>query len=646
MKYLNFRNWSLFGKIISLVVCIIISFVLLLYMVFLPKLRQEFIQEKKQSLQNTLDVAYSVVEQYYQKSKTGELSFQDAQEKVKASLKQIRYDKEQYFFIIDLNCICLMHPFQEDLVGKSQYDKKDNNGVYLFREMNEVAKNAGHGFVEYVWAKPGTNKLVPKISYIKLHKEFQWSIATGVYVDDIDETLGKMYNSLLFMLLIAIIISAVLGVIIARFISGKIKIIDLAAQKIAAGDINVNIDIQLEDEIGSLSKSFQKMVENIRDSMNKIKQKSEEAETASRMAADAEKLANNQKEYLARSTKLMLGEMDKFAEGDLTVSLQIEDPNDEIGRLFAGFNIAISNLKEVVSNVMEVASLAAAASTQIYSTTEELASGAQEQSAQTSDVATAVEEMTKTILATAGNASNVSNSSKDVNEQAKLGVKKVDENKKGIERISSSSGKTGEIIASLAGKTDQIGEIAQVIDDIANQTNLLALNAAIEAARAGEQGRGFAVVADEVRKLAERTTKATKEIAVTITAIQKEAKDADRSMSEASQAVDAGKVLTDELEIALVSILDSMKNLTLEVEQVAAASEEQSTTAEMISKNIEMINNVTNETTNGISQIAKASENLQKITEKLNNQVGTFIIDNMDKRSNLANTKNSRRLIS
>ena len=257
-----------------------------------------------------------------------------------------------------------------------------------------------------------------------------------------------------------------------------------------------------------------------------------------------------------------------------------------------------------------------------------MAAGAQEQSSQATEVAGAVEQMTKTIYETTKNTVQATEASKNAGVIAKDGGRVVEETIVGMNRIAEVVRKSADTVQELGKSSDQIGEIVQVIDDIADQTNLLALNAAIEAARAGEQGRGFAVVADEVRKLAERTSKATKEIATMIKQIQKDTYDAVDSMQEGTRQVEDGKLLAEKAGASLEEIIVGAERVVDIVTQVAAASEEQSSAAEQISKNIESISTVTNESASGIQQIAHASEDLNRLTLNLQELIAQFKLDN------------------
>ncbi|MFH0736390.1 MAG: methyl-accepting chemotaxis protein [bacterium] len=327
--------------------------------------------------------------------------------------------------------------------------------------------------------------------------------------------------------------------------------------------------------------------------------------------------------YLTDSVSKMIIEMDKFAEGDLTVSLKA-GKDDNFGKLFNGFNLAVSRIGELISKVRESVETTASSSTQISASTEEMAAGAEEQSAQTSEVAGAIEEMTKTILETTRHASAAAETAKQAGVFAKEGGQVVKESVNGMNRIAEVVSNAASIVTELGKSSDQIGEIIQVINDIADQTNLLALNAAIEAARAGEQGRGFAVVADEVRKLAERTSKATKEIATMINHIQKETTGAVISMNSGTQEVEIGKELVNKAGNSLKEIIVSSLKVEDMVNQVAAASEEQSSTAEQISKSIESINNVSQQSAGSVQQVAHAAESLNRLTEELQNLVAHF----------------------
>ncbi len=318
--------------------------------------------------------------------------------------------------------------------------------------------------------------------------------------------------------------------------------------------------------------------------------------------------------------------LEVLAQGNLTARMKGDYPGgysiikDNINSLADSFSNAVKDFASAVQ-------LTDNTSNEISSSIEEMAAGTQEQSSQTIDVAAAIEQMAKTILETTKNAGTASQNAKNAGEIAAEGGKVVGETVEGMQRIADVVSKAAETVKKLGKSSDQIGEIIQVINDIADQTNLLALNAAIEAARAGEMGRGFAVVADEVRKLAERTTKATKEIAGMIKQIQKDTKGAVESIEEGTEEVKKGKELANKAGDSLRGIINASNKVVDDVNQVATASEEQSAAAEQISKNIEAISNVTNESSAGIQMVARSAEDLNKLTENLQGLLSKFRIN-------------------
>ena len=324
--------------------------------------------------------------------------------------------------------------------------------------------------------------------------------------------------------------------------------------------------------------------------------------------------------------------LEQIATGDLTVRITSNYKGDH-QVIKNSINTVAESLDKTISDVNRAIKATSASSNEISSSTEEMAAGAQEQSAQTGEVATAIEEMTKTIIDTTRNAGTAAENAKKAGDIAGEGGKAVEATIEGMQRIAEVVQSSAETVKKLGKSSDEIGEIVQVIDDIADQTNLLALNAAIEAARAGEQGRGFAVVADEVRKLAERTTKATKEIAVMIKQIQADTAEAVDSMSKGTGEVEKGKELAARAGESLQEIIEASVKVVDDISQVASASEEQSSTAEQISKSVESISNVTNETASGIQQVARSAEDLNKLTDNLQVLVSQFRIDKTDRES-------------
>ncbi len=443
--------------------------------------------------------------------------------------------------------------------------------------------------------------------------------------------LTSMYSDLSNQSLIAVSIG-ILAIVISLFISmyfiKKRIVADLDKtieniQKLSDEEQVDELIFNRQDEVGTLAISFNKMAKNIESTKQTLKN---EKDSISQKVENAITDSENQKRYLSQSIDKILNEMNKFAEGDLSVQMDVQT-EDEIGKLYKGFNIAVANTHKIIFSVFEAVQATASASNEISASTEEMAAGAQEQTSQTAEVASAIEEMTKTIMETTKNSASASETAKNSGAIAKEGGKVVAETIQGMIRIADVVNKSAETVKTLGKSSDQIGEIIQVIDDIADQTNLLALNAAIEAARAGEQGRGFAVVADEVRKLAERTTKATKEIASMIKQIQKDTKGAVASMEEGTKEVENGKHLADKAGESLKQIIKGAEEVVDMSTQVAAASEEQSSAAEQISKNVEAISYVTQERASGIQQIARASEDLNRLTVNLQDLISRFKIE-------------------
>jgi len=235
-----------------------------------------------------------------------------------------------------------------------------------------------------------------------------------------------------------------------------------------------------------------------------------------------------------------------------------------------------------------------------------------------------ITEMAATILQSKKHAEDASDASRNASQTASMGGEIVGETVDGMQGIQNVVQGSAESIGDLARSAEQIDEIVKVIDDIADQTNLLALNAAIEAARAGEQGRGFAVVADEVRRLAERTGKATDEIGKVIAAVQQKTASAVKAMESGLSSVQKGRELADQAGQSLQEIVATSNRVLSMIEQIAAGSVEQAQVAEDLSQRVETIRQVTAVTSQKAAESAGAAKSLSHQAEQLQGVVALF----------------------
>lgn len=312
-------------------------------------------------------------------------------------------------------------------------------------------------------------------------------------------------------------------------------------------------------------------------------------------------------------------------EADLTKTLD-QSRKDELGEVARLFNKFIGRMKNIVESVSQLSHGMAGSISELSATVGKISSGMHSQTDETNSLATAVEEMNQTIGQIAESANETSVQANATINSAQGSKASVMDTVAKMQQIAENVKESSEVISRLGASSAQIGDIINVINDIADQTNLLALNAAIEAARAGEAGRGFAVVADEVRKLAERTQSATKEISDMITMLQNESKNAVVKVESGVGQVEAGTQSADSAGKSIVLIMEQTSVTTDMINQIASAAEEQAATTTEIARNVEKINRIAEENSRELSEVSDFAEQVHKNAEELLSTINQFKI--------------------
>lgn len=411
--------------------------------------------------------------------------------------------------------------------------------------------------------------------------------------------------------------------VVSKNIAEPVRALAKGAVEVVRGNLGVSVDIRTKNELGVLARNFNMMVASIGTGLEALQQEKESVELKVR---EAVRDAEEQREYLSNSVDTMLSVMQEFAAGDLTVHL-VPERDDAIGELYEGFNQAVDNIRQMMLQVTQAVQTTAAAAEEISTATEELASSANEQKLQTREVAMEVAQVASATGQSASSAQTARTIAEASGEAAEEGSEIVTKTVSKIERIADVVQSSAQTVEKLGRSSEEIGEILGVINKIADQTNLLALNAAIEAARAGEHGRGFAVVADEVRLLAEGTGKATKQIAAIVHRIQAETHNAVHTIQSGKSEVQSGIDLAQRANTALHDILSSSQKVSEVVQNIVLASQEQADTSVHTAERIQQMLFATNEAATGIAQIARSATNLNTLTQDLRDLVSRFHLD-------------------
>ncbi|MCG3759346.1 methyl-accepting chemotaxis protein [Vibrio cincinnatiensis] len=534
LRALNVRQKILVIEVISLMIIVLIS----LYGV--NQLKGRAYQERQNSIQHQVESVVSLVNHYAQLS--GVMGEEQAKQQAIEAIKALRYDGDNYFWVMMPNAQLVLHPFRPEMTNKDMSQERDGAGRFHWQEMSRTVQRQGSGFVEYTFISP-QGQVEDKISYVASTRSWNWIIGTGVIVHDIDQA---VYRSALFYVGLALI-----GGVVTLFFSSIIG------------------------------------------------------------------------KNITKPLALFVSKVKRAAEGDMTVRFNPKG-RDEIASLGHSINTMIEHTHQALLTAKQSAMSAAQMASSIASASEETATSTQSQRMQLEQLATAMNEMNATIRDVAQNAEQTAASTDDVANQALDCNGMMENTERNIELLSQEVSQTDQLVDALRHDVEGINDIVDVIQAISEQTNLLALNAAIEAARAGEQGRGFAVVADEVRHLAGRTQQSTQQIQQTIESLIGRADSASQAMKQCHTRVTENVQIANQTQKMLKQMVSELTRANDMVTQIATAAEQQDTVAEEMNSNVIHINLSADQISQSSQDLAEQSQQLAESANQLDEQLQHF----------------------
>ncbi len=521
----------------------------------------------KTEIKSEVETAITVLQAEYDRYQSGAITEKTAKKTAIETIRKMRYRKDRsgYFWIDDTNCYLVMHPILTEQEGNNRKNETDKNGVKIIQKILASVKN-NDGYNEFYYTKSDGKTIAPKMAYSELFEPWGWIVSTGNYIDDMQKEMSstekqlnsfstKLQNNIIVICVVLLIIVAISGGIFSAYLCNPIQKLAKIAKEISEGKISVDLKrISGKSETSILQNSFCDLLDTFKDQADTIK---------------------------------------KLSDGDLSITVTPKSEYDVIGN---ALNALINENHNAFSSMSLASDQIAQGSYQIADASKNLADGATQQ-------ASAIEQITASISEIADKSKNNATEVADVQ---KL-IMEADS------AIHSANDKMHEMFGAMKeikSGSEDIQKIIKVIDDIAFNTNILALNASVEASRAGEHGKGFVVVAEEVRNLAGRSAEASKQTADMI--------------EDSINRVQKGVALADDTRNALQTISELVEKITESGSSIAKASDEQAISASQIDNALMQISQITQTNSATSEECAAASEELSAQTRTLNSQIAKF----------------------